>query len=157
MDETPIRKEVENIPHTDEVDIILPRGGTHIDVFSGHVPIALQTLSLIFGERDPEEEKPLLWGITHDLIQEIANQEGWLYQNEYLVREYDCEHGSAEDLIDHETSANRVFDQIWLLKDYIQEIGVAAYFEICQTLDGDDEEAIREARKEFIARDILNP
>lgn len=149
-----LRLPADDIPHTEDIDIQIPKDGTYIDVYSGHVPIALKTLTGLFSVRE-QEERVLLWGITHELIEEIARDEGWFYQDGYLHREYDYFEDTGELLRQHDASANRVFDQIWLLKDYVQAHGIRKYFENCQILAGDNEAAIETVRKEFIAEGIL--
>lgn len=150
----PNRKPVPDVPHTDEVDILIKKGHDYIDVYSGHIPIALQTMTLRFSVMEPAD-RVLLWGITHELIQEIANAEGWTYENEYLTRFYSFEHGTGEELIAHEKSANRVFDGIWALKYFIQSVGVWDYLKLCRTLAGGDEAASASARKQLEEYHVL--
>lgn len=142
----PIRPEAEHVPHTDELDILVPSDGTIIRAYSGHTGIALQTMTALFSVMEPQQ-RAFMWAITFNTIRDIAASEGWIYIDQYLLREYDADTEPGSVLIEHEQSGDRVIDRIWLLKNILNKIGVVEYHALCEQLASTDPAVVAAAQK----------
>ena len=129
------RAEAKGIPHTDQLDLMLPTDQNILEAFSGHIPITLQTFTMLLSTLEAKE-RVFLWQIIFELIQEVANTHGWFFADMSFSRSYDIDADEDLSLLhEYEESANQVVDLVWGLKTLIQENGIVSFLVIARKLD----------------------
>lgn len=153
-----LRNRAEGAPHTEELLIMIEADGNHMEAFSGHMPITLQTFSSVVSSPAIEpSERVEMWHAVVDQIGEMVAAEGFTYVEPYFVRDFNVATSSGKLLAQYEDAANAAMDRIWRFKNLLQMIGVRKFLELCRTLNDGDAEAVEAIKQYYDPQRIYFP